>query len=126
MNSKTESIGTAMDTAKLVVAALLFSAAVVLYYVFGDVSALLRTLGVLAAAGVALAIASQTATGRQTSKFLHDAQIEIRKVVWPTPAETRQTTLIVIVMVFIAALFLWGLDSLLGTVVRSIMTPGRG
>lgn len=124
MSSKTEAAASAADTAKLALAVAVFAGAIALYYIYGDVSALLRTLGVVAAGGIALFIASQTTQGRQTTEFLHDAQIEIRKVVWPTTAETRQTTLIVVAMVIVAALFLWGVDSLLGVLVRGAMRAG--
>ena len=124
MNSKAESIGTTMDTLKLVVAAAIFVSALVAYYVFADASQLLRVLGVVAAGAASLFVASQTERGRQTLAFIHDAQIEIRKVVWPTVPETRHTTLIVLVMVVIAALFLWALDSFLGYLVRALMGTG--
>lgn len=124
MTSKTETVATTMDTAKLALAAGIFIGGIALYYYFGDMSALLRTLGVLVAAVVALLLASQTGLGRQTTGFLHDAQIEIRKVVWPTTAETRQTTMLVVVMVIVVSLMLWGIDSLLGVLVRGVMNAG--
>ena len=37
---------------------------------------------------------------------------EVRKVVWPTRRETAQSTMIVIVMVFIVGIYLWLLDAL--------------
>jgi preprotein translocase subunit SecE len=36
----------------------------------------------------------------------------VRKVVWPTRRETAQSTMIVIVMVFIVGIYLWLLDAL--------------
>ena len=49
------------------------------------------------------------------------ARVEIRKVVWPTRQETTQTTLIVLGVVLLMALILWGLDSLLGWIVSSVI-----
>ena len=53
-------------------------------------------------------IGLQTEPGRNLWNFLQDAQVEVRKVVWPTRQETTQTTLLVIAVVILAALILWG------------------
>jgi preprotein translocase subunit SecE len=53
--------------------------------------------------------------------LLKEARIEVRKVVWPTHQETTQTSLLVLALVLIAALILWGLDSVLGLIVSSII-----
>ena len=45
------------------------------------------------------------------------SRTEIRKVVWPTRQETVQTTMIVVAVVVVVALFLWALDSFLGWLV---------
>ena len=39
--------------------------------------------------------------------------LEVRKVVWPTRAETLQTTLAVLLMVLLVGIFLWLLDMFL-------------
>lgn len=75
-------------------------------------------LGVRAAIGivlllVVLALAAWTTSGRRAIGFIKSSRTEFRKVVWPTRQETLQTTLIVVIVVAVAALFLWGLDSLL-------------
>jgi preprotein translocase subunit SecE len=44
--------------------------------------------------------------------LIKGSRTEIRKVVWPTRQETTQTTMIVVVFVFVMALILWALDSL--------------
>lgn len=61
---------------------------------------------------LALLIALQTSAGQQVWIFAKGARIELRKVVWPTRQETIQTTLVVVAMVVIAALILWGIDTL--------------
>lgn len=45
--------------------------------------------------------------------FAREARVELRKVIWPTRQETLQTTLVVLVMVVVVAIFLWLLDMLL-------------
>ncbi len=123
MNSKVETKESSFDTVKLVIALLIVIASIVGYYYFADYSQLFRVLGILGAVGVAVAIAFQTEKGRRVWAFVHDSQIEVRKVVWPTKQETIQTTLIVIVMVFIVGLFLWLLDMFLSWIVQ-LLTQG--
>jgi preprotein translocase subunit SecE len=59
-------------------------------------------------------VASTTERGGAFWNLVKGSRTEIRKVVWPTRQETTQTTVIVVVFVFVAALILWALDSLLG------------
>lgn len=54
----------------------------------------------------------QTKQGQVFWSFVKGARIELRKVVWPTRQETVQTTLVVVAMVVVAALILWGIDTL--------------
>jgi len=94
------------------------------FYVYAEQSLLLRVVGLLAAIGVAAAVALQTEKGRMVLGFARDARAEVRKVVWPSRKETMQTTGVVIALVALVALILWGLDSLLGWLVRLLL--GRG
>jgi preprotein translocase subunit SecE len=55
-------------------------------------------------------IALKTEPGAETLEFLRGSRSEVRKVVWPTRAETTQTTLIVIAMVVIMGFLLWLFD----------------
>ena len=70
---------------------------------------------------VAFLIAVKTEKGNAAWNLIKEARSEIRRVVWPTNNETTQTTLVVIVMVFIFSLILWGLDSLLSWLVSSLI-----
>lgn len=47
-------------------------------------------------------------------KYFKDARAEFKKVVWPTPKETTKNTIVVLVMCFVAAVVIFGLDSLFG------------
>ena len=108
------------DTYKLLTAGAIVLIALVAFYVFADHSLLARVIGLLAAVGAAVTIALRTEQGAETLEFMQGARAELRKVVWPTRAETTQTTLIVIAMVVIMGLLLWLLDVLLFWLVRLV------
>jgi len=115
MESQTE-VSTAPRYDSLLLAAavaLLVGALGSFYYFSGEVNALVRTLGLLVATAVALALAYKTELGRSVWGYIIGARTELRKVVWPSRQETLQATLMIAVVVLITALLLWGLDSLL-------------
>ena len=88
---------------------------------YGDESLLLRVVALLAIAVVAALIAVRTERGSNTWTLIKESRSEVRRVVWPSNQETSQTTLVVLVLVLIFALILWGLDTLLGWVVSSVI-----
>ncbi len=108
------------DTFKLLAAGAIVLTALVAFYAFANHSLLVRVIGLLAAAGAAATIALKTERGAETLEFIQGARTELRKVVWPTRAETTQTTLIVIAMVVIMGLMLWLFDILLFWLVRLV------
>ena len=107
-----------MDKFLLTVSVLPIAAAIGGFYYFDDQPQWIRVIALLAAVGVSVLIALQTALGQTAWAFRRDAIIEVRKVVWPTRKETVQTTMIVLVVVMIMSLLLWALDSLLAWAVR--------
>ena len=108
------------DMMKLLAAGALVLVALVAFYAFANHSLLVRVIGLLLAGGAAVALALRTEPGAETLEFVRGARAEVRKVVWPTRAETTQTTLVVIAMVVIMGLLLWMLDLLLLWLVRLI------
>lgn len=124
MNSKVEMMNVKFDTFKLAVSILIVISGIVGFYFFADQSVLFRTIGLLICVLIATYIALQTDKGRSAWMFFQDAQVEVRKVVWPTRQETVQTTLIVILVVIIVSIILWLLDMFLGWSVRNLL--GRG
>ncbi|MEP5839645.1 MAG: preprotein translocase subunit SecE [Marinobacter sp.] len=109
------------DNVKWVVVAALVAVGVYGNSYFADESLLYRVLGLLVLAIVAGLIALQTAQGDAFWQLVKGSRTEIRKVVWPTRNETVQTTMIVVAFVFLVALILWGLDSLLGWLVSLVI-----
>jgi preprotein translocase subunit SecE len=124
MNARAEAGGTGLDTAKLVLAAILLIAGIYGFYHFAAYSTLLRVIGLLVVSGLAAAVALQTERGRALWQFAGDARNEVRKVVWPTRQETLQTTLIVIVMVLILGIILWLFDMVLMSILRFLTGQG--
>ena len=124
MGARVESAGKTQDTLKWLVATLLLGAAVWAFYHFGEESLLLRIIGLLIVAGAAAAIAFTTEKGRAAWEFMRDSRTELRKVVWPTRKETTQTTLVVMGVVALVALFLWMVDGILSWVVRLLLGHG--
>jgi len=102
-----------LDKIKLLIAVLLVIAGVVGYYTLPDLPALVRVLMVLGGLVAGAVVMYFTAPGKIFFAFAGEAREETRKVVWPTRKETIQTTGIVLVFVFVMALFLWVVDSIL-------------
>ena len=121
MVTKDEQTTSGFDTVKLMTALLVLIAGVVAFYYFEDESQLLRVIGILAIAATAFFIVSTTDIGRRGLGFVRDARVEVRKVVWPTRTETTQTTIAVLIMVFLVAIMLWLIDMTLGWGVRSLL-----
>ena len=124
MNSKVEAVSVKFDMFKIAVAIAIVVAALVGFYFFAEQSLLYRVVGLLASLVVASVIALQTEQGRILWAFFQEAQLEVRRVVWPTRRETLQTTGIVILMVLIFAAILWVLDLALGAAIQAIIGGG--
>jgi preprotein translocase subunit SecE len=57
--------------------------------------------------------------------FMQEVRQEVSKVVWPTRRETTVTTIMVFIMVFLAAIFFLAADQVLSFVVGQLLTIGR-
>ena len=106
---------------KWLVVIALVGAAIFGNWFFRDESLLYRVAAMVVVAVVAGLIAVTTTQGGATWSLLKEARTEIRRVVWPTRAETNQTTLVVLVIVLLFAFVLWLLDSSLSWVVKSVI-----
>lgn len=119
--SKADTGSTGLDTVKLMLAVLALAVGIVGFYYFSDLSNLYRVLGLLASVAVSVAFFATTTRGRTLFSFMKGARTEVRKMVWPTRQEALQTTLIVMVLVFIVGIFLWLVDMALGWGVGRLM-----
>jgi len=121
MSGNNEATKSPLNAVKWLAALVVAAVAIVGNQVYAEVGLLYRVLGVVALLAVAVGFASLTTQGKAFWILLKEANIERRKVVWPTRQETTQTTLIVVVVVVLVAIFLWGLDSLLSLLVSSVI-----
>ena len=120
-SSKEIGVDASLDWLKWGVVGTIVASAVYANWFYQDQSLFLRVLGLLVMGAAAGVIAVKTQKGNTAWNLIKEARGEIRRVVWPTNNETTQTTLVVLVMVFIFSLILWGLDSLLSWSVSSLI-----
>ena len=120
MTRNTESQGNSLDIVKWALVAILLATAIVGNQMYSEASVLVRAISVVAAFAVAGFIALQTEKGKQALVFAREAQIEVRKVVWPTRQEALNTTFIVLAATGVLALILWGMDAVLLRIVNFI------
>lgn len=59
------------------------------------------------------------------AKFIREVRTEIGKVTWPTRKETIQSTVLVLVLALIAAIFFLGVDAFFGWAISLILGLGQ-
>ena len=126
MNSKAESNRSpVVDSMLLMISVVMLIGGIWAYYFYQELAITpVRVAGLIGVTLVAAWIAAQSTQGAALFRFFKEADIERRKVVWPTHQETLQTSLMVIVVTIIISLFLAGVDWLLGALVRSLLGGG--
>ncbi len=121
MSGTVETGKSPMNGVKWLFAIVFLAAAVFGNYYYADVGLLYRVLGVIALIVVGLGVALTTIQGQSFLVLLKEANIERRKVVWPTRQETFRTTLIVVVAVLIVGVILWLIDSGLSWAIKTLI-----
>ena len=58
------------------------------------------------------------------AQFIREVRQEANKVTWPTRKETGITTMMVFIMVFVAAIFFFLVDSVASTAIKLILGIG--
>jgi len=124
MTEQAENGASALDIAKLVASAAILVGGIAAFYLLVDVPLAARWLIVLGALAAGIVVALQSAQGREFWQFVQGSRIELRKVVWPTRQETLQTTLVVVVAIFVLGIFFWLLDMALGAITRALTGQG--
>ena len=114
-------LGNGLDWLKWLITVALLAFGVFGNWYYQDESLLMRVVGMIGVAVVAVGIALQTQRGAAIWTLLKEARAEIRRVVWPSRDEALQTTVIVLALVLVFALILWLLDSALSWFVSSVI-----
>lgn len=123
MNATSETPKGGLDLVKWLGVLVLLTLMVAANYIY-EFSAVEKAASIVVLVGLAAFIAAKTSKGAAFIEFAKEARTEVRKVVWPTRQETMQTTIIVMVATLIVALLLWGLDSILLSLVSFITGLG--
>ncbi len=88
---------------------------------FGDqFSSVVRVPAMVVLLLLALFVAAITNQGTVARTFLKESRIELRKIIWPTRQEATQTTLVVMGVTVVVSLILWGLDSIIVSLINFI------
>ena len=126
MNSKAEKSESGFtDTLLLLIAVVMLLGGITAYYYYQDLAITpVRVAALMTVTLLASWVAAQSQKGGAFFRFLKEADIERRKVVWPTHQEAVQTSLMVIVVVIIVSLFLSVVDWALGLLVRNLLGGG--
>jgi preprotein translocase subunit SecE len=126
MNDKVEKSRSAFaDTLILLVSVIMLLGGIAAYYQYQDLAIIpIRVAVLIGWTVLASWVAAQSQKGGAFFRFIKEADIERRKVVWPTHQEAVQTSLMVIVVVIIVSLFLSAVDWAIGTAVRSLLSGG--
>jgi preprotein translocase subunit SecE len=57
----------------------------------------------------------------KVTEFLQQVKAELQKVTWPTRKETYGSTVVVIVLVLMVAVFLWVVDTGLSALIQALL-----
>jgi len=105
-----------MDKVKWIFAVVLLITAIVASYYYQRPAGL-RWGILIVGIGASLGLAAYTPRGRQLLRFCIEARAELRKVVWPTREETIRATFLILGMIFLSAILLWAVDSMVWRIV---------
>ena len=101
----------------------LLTVAIIAASAFGNIyfqdqySTPIRVVVVIVLLLISLGVAATTNQGRKALGFFQDARTELRRIVWPSRPEATQTTFIVVGVTVFVSLILWGLDSIIVSII---------
>jgi len=110
-----------LDKIKLSLAILVIAVGISGFYLLATMPTVVKTGAFIGALVVAALISWTSDPGKRFVAYVRESITETRKVVWPTRKETVQSTAMVVAFVFVMAIFLWGVDWILASLVRVLM-----
>ena len=82
-----------------------------LYAIFSDISVALKVLFTIFSIFLLISVAFFTKKGRIAYTFMLEANVELKKVVWPNQNDVVQVTMMVAALIGAISLVLWGIDN---------------
>jgi len=122
--SQVETVNTGADRAKLGAAVALVIAAVAGFYLLGKQGQVAQWGALVVGLAAAFVVFMTSEPGKEFVGFGRDSWKEVKKVVWPTRAETGQVTLAVFIFVIVAGVFFWLLDLGLAWATKALSGQG--
>ncbi|HLU02936.1 MAG: preprotein translocase subunit SecE [Advenella sp.] len=119
-NSSVETVTTPSDKYKIVLAVVIIAVGIFAYSYFSDMNIYARVGMFVGSLVVAALIFWFSESGRRSVDFATGAYSELKRVVWPTRAETIQMTGIVFAFVIVMAIFLWLVDKLIEWIIYGV------
>ena len=110
-----------LDKLKLGLSILIIGVGISGFYLLAESPLVLRVGAFILSLVFAALVAWTSAPGKLFVTFARESVVETRKVVWPSRKETMQSTGLVLAFVFVMAVFLWGVDSILATLIRLLL-----
>lgn len=59
---------------------------------------------------------------KRMAKWFREMRSELKKVIWPTPKQTANNTVIALVFMVVAAVVLWGFDTVAQAAVNALIS----
>ena len=110
-----------LDKIKLFLALLIIAVGISGFYLLAEMPMVVKFGAFIVSLIIAALVAWTSTPGQRFAVYVRDSWIELKKVVWPTRKETVQSTAMVLAFVFVMAVFLWGVDWILASLVRMLM-----
>ena len=63
---------------------------------------------------------------RGIAKWFREMRAELKKVVWPTPKQTRNNTIVALSVMVVSAIVVWAIDQVGGQIFQAIRLLGAG
>ena len=60
--------------------------------------------------------------GKRVAKWFREMKSELKKVIWPTPKQVTNNTIVALVVMAVSAVVIWGFDQIASQIVKAIMT----
>lgn len=60
--------------------------------------------------------------GKRVAKWWREMKSELKKVIWPTPKQTVNNTLVALVVMLASAIVIWAFDELAQLIVQAVIT----